>query len=102
MTTMETNEATRGRRKLRVGKVVSDRMDKTVVVSIERLVKHPTYGRYVRRRAKFKVHDEKNECRVGDWVRIRETRPVSRRKRWRVVGVISKATQFAAGPESAA
>ena len=61
----------RNRRKVRVGKVVSDRMDKTAVVSIERLVKHPTYGRYVRRRTKFKVHDEKNECHVGDVVRFK-------------------------------
>ena len=91
MTTTETNEATRGRRKLRVGKVVSDRMDKTVVVSIERLVKHPTYGRYVRRRAKFKVHDEKNECRIGDTVRFMETRPMSKDKRWRFVEFVERA-----------
>ena len=61
-----TTTAERNRRKMRVGKVVSDRMEKTVVVAIERLVKHPIYGRYVRRRTKFKVHDEKNECKVGD------------------------------------
>lgn len=82
---------TRNRRKTRVGVVVSDRMQKTIVVSIERLVKHPTYGRYVRRRSKFKVHDEKNECRVGDTVRFMETRPLSKDKRWRFVEVVEKA-----------
>ena len=81
----------RNRRKTRVGKVVSDRMDKTRVVSIERLVKHPTYGRYVRRRSKFKVHDEKNECRVGDVIRFMETRPLSKDKRWRLVEVVERA-----------
>ena len=81
----------RSRRKMRVGKVVSDRMDKTVVVSIERLVSHPMYGRYVRRRAKFKVHDEKNECRVGDTIRFMETRPLSKDKRWRFIEVIERA-----------
>jgi len=80
----ETNTTTaRKRRKVRVGKVVSDRMEKTVVVSIERLVKHATYGRYVRRREKFKVHDEKNECHIGDVIRFMETRPLSKDKRWR-------------------
>ena len=81
----------RNRRKVRTGKVVSDRMDKTIVVAIERLVKHPIYGRYVRRRAKFKVHDEKNECRVGDTVRFMETRPLSKDKRWRFVALVEKA-----------
>jgi len=83
--------AQRSRRKVRVGKVVSDRMEKTVVVSIERLVKHPTYGRYVRRRNKFKVHDEKNECRVGDVIRFMETRPLSKDKRWRFVEFVDRA-----------
>jgi small subunit ribosomal protein S17 len=81
----------RNRRKTRVGKVVSDRMDKTIVVSIERLVKHPQVGRYVRRRSKFKVHDEKNECRIGDTVRFMETRPISKDKRWRFVEVVERA-----------
>ena len=81
----------RNRRKSRVGKVVSDRMDKTIVVSIERLVKHPQYGRYVRRRSKFKVHDEKNECRMGDTVRFMETRPISKDKRWRFVEFVERA-----------
>ena len=90
MTTTTTPEA-RNRRKLRSGKVVSDRMDKTVVVSIERLVKHPVYGRYVRKRSKFKVHDEKNECRVGDVIRFMETRPLSKDKRWRFVEFVERA-----------
>ena len=81
----------RARRKTRTGKVVSDRMDKTVVVSIERLVKHPTVGRYVRQRAKFKVHDEKNECRVGDVIRFMETRPLSKDKRWRFLEFVERA-----------
>lgn len=91
MTTETTEKTERNRRKTRVGKVVSDRMDKTVVVSIERLVKHPTYGRYVRRRSKFKVHDEKNECRIGDVIRFMETRPISKDKRWRFVGFVERA-----------
>ncbi len=84
-------ENVRNRRKVRVGKVVSDRMDKTLVVAIERLVPHSTYGRYVRRRTKFKVHDEKNECRTGDTIRFMETRPLSKDKRWRLVEVIERA-----------
>ena len=86
-----TTPEVRNRRKLRSGKVVSDRMDKTVVVSIERLVKHPVYGRYVRKRSKFKVHDEKNECRVGDVIRFMETRPLSKDKRWRFVEFVERA-----------
>ena len=81
----------RNRRKLRVGVVVSDRMQKTVVVSIERLVKHPVYGRYVRRRTKFKVHDEQNTCKIGDVIRFMETRPMSKDKRWRFVEVVERA-----------
>lgn len=88
---MTTTPEVRNRRKLRLGKVVSDRMDKTVVVSIERLVKHPTVGRYVRKRSKFKVHDEKNECRVGDVIRFMETRPLSKDKRWRFVEFVERA-----------
>ena len=93
MTTTTTTSVTtdRNRRKTRVGKVVSDRMDKTIVVSIERLVKHPQYGRYVRRRSKFKVHDEKNECHMGDTVRFMETRPISKDKRWRFVEIVERA-----------
>jgi small subunit ribosomal protein S17 len=89
--TTATTAAERKRRKVRVGKVVSDRMEKTVVVSIERLVRHATYGRYVRRRKKFKVHDENNECRVGDVIRFMETRPMSKDKRWRFVGFVERA-----------
>lgn len=88
---MTTETKVRNRRKTRLGKVVSDRMDKTVVVSIERLVKHTTYGRYVRRRAKFKVHDENNECRIGDIIRFMETRPISKDKRWRFVEFVERA-----------
>jgi len=91
MTTAITESLHRNRRKLRVGKVVSDRMEKTIVVSIERLVKHPTYGRYVKKRTKFKVHDEKNECHIGDVVRFMETRPLSKDKRWRFVGIVERA-----------
>ena len=91
MTTTTSATTVRNRRKTRVGKVVSDRMDKTIVVSIERLVKHPQYGRYVRRRSKFKVHDEKNECRMGDTVRFMETRPISKDKRWRFVEIVERA-----------
>jgi small subunit ribosomal protein S17 len=83
--------AARSRRKMRTGRVVSDRMDKTAVVSIERLVKHPVYGRYVRRREKFKVHDEQNQCHVGDLIRFMETRRLSKDKRWRLVEVLERA-----------
>jgi small subunit ribosomal protein S17 len=88
---VETESDERGRRKSRVGKVVSDKMDKTCVVMIERLVKHPEVGRYVRRRSKFKVHDEKNECKEGDVIRFMETRPLSKDKRWRFVEFVERA-----------
>ena len=81
---------TRGKRKERVGIVVSDKMDKTVVVAVERLVPHPLYGKRIRRTKKFMAHDENNECRVGDKVRIMETRPLSRHKRWRVVEILER------------
>ncbi len=87
---MEQKPAERGRRKVMTGKVVSDKMDKTVVVSIERLVKHAEYGKYVRRRNRFKVHDEKNECKVGDVVRFMETRPLSKDKRWRLLDFVKR------------
>ncbi len=80
-----------GRLKTRIGVVVSDKMDKTVVVQVERLVKHPVYEKYVRRRAKFKAHDEDNACKVGDKVMIEECRPLSRDKRWRVRQLLEKA-----------
>ena len=82
---------TRGRRKIRTGRVVSDKMEKTVVVSIEGLERHPLYGRIVRRTTKFKAHDEENQAGVGDLVEITETRPLSRYKRWRVSKIVEKA-----------
>lgn len=81
----------RGRRKVFMGTVVSDRMQKTVVVSVERFARHPDYNKLVRRRTKVKAHDEEQRCRVGDKVRIMETRPLSRDKRWRVIEVVQKA-----------
>ncbi|AUG58914.1 MAG TPA: 30S ribosomal protein S17 [Ruminiclostridium sp.] len=81
----------RGLRKTRVGKVTSDKMDKTIVVSVESAVKHPLYKKFVKRTYKLKAHDENNECRVGDIVRVMETRPLSRHKRWRLVEIVEKA-----------
>lgn len=81
----------RNKRKVRVGKVVSDAMDKTVVVAVERLVRHPLYERTIRRTTKFKAHDEHNEAHVGDVVEIMETRPLSREKRWRVTRILERA-----------
>ena len=81
----------RNMRKTNVGKVVSDKMDKTIVVAIEDSVKHPLYGKIVKRTVKLKVHDENNECGIGDRVRIMQTRPLSKDKRWRLVEIIEKA-----------
>ncbi len=81
----------RNLRKVRIGKVVSDKMDKTVVVAIEDHVKHPLIGKIVKKTYKLKAHDEQNECGIGDTVRVMETRPLSKTKRWRVVNVIEKA-----------
>jgi small subunit ribosomal protein S17 len=81
----------RASRKTRVGLVVSDKMEKTVVVSIERRVQHPVYGKMVRRTKRFKAHDEMNEAKTGDTVRIMETRPMSKDKRWRVVEIVERA-----------
>jgi small subunit ribosomal protein S17 len=81
----------RAARKTQVGTVVSDRMQKTVVVRVERLKQHPRYKKVVRQATKFKAHDEANQCATGDVVRIQETRPLSREKRWRVVEIIEKA-----------
>ena len=78
-------------RKVRVGMVVSDKMDKTVVIAIEDNVKHPVYGKIIKRTLKVHAHDENNECGVGDKVRIMETRPLSKTKRWRVVEVLERA-----------
>ncbi len=91
---METN------RQEKIGQVTSTKMKKTVVVTVTRQTTHPLYKRVVRRSKNFLAHDEKSECHVGDWVRIRETRPLSRLKRWRVVGIIAKAAQTAPVPES--
>lgn len=82
---------TRGFRKERVGKVVSDKMNKTRVVVVERIVKHPLYKKYIKVRKKYYVHDEHNESREGDVVRIMETRPLSKTKRWRLVEILRKA-----------
>jgi small subunit ribosomal protein S17 len=84
-------ETDRNSRKTRIGMVVSDKMQKTVVVSIERRVQHPVYGKMVRRTKKLKAHDEQNEAKTGDTVRIMETRPLSKDKRWRVVEIIERA-----------
>lgn len=81
----------RAERKVRVGKVVSNKMDKTVVVAMVDKVKHPLYKKIVKRTIKFKAHDENNECAIGDLVRIMETRPLSKDKRWRLVEIVEKA-----------
>ena len=78
-------------RKVRVGKVVSDKMEKTIVVAVKDNVKHPLYNKIVKRTYKLKAHDENNECRTGDTVRVMETRPLSKDKRWRLVEVIERA-----------
>lgn len=78
-------------RKTRTGLVVSDKMDKTIVVSVERKVKHPLYGKFIKRTTKFKAHDEENSCGIGDTVVIMETRPLSKSKRWRLVEILEKA-----------
>ena len=81
----------RGYRKTRIGEVVSDKMDKTIVVAIKTKVRHPLYGKMVNRTRKFKAHDENNECGIGDTVKIMETRPLSKDKRWRLVEIVEKA-----------
>lgn len=81
----------RNMRKTRIGKVVSDKMDKTIVVAVETKVRHPLYGKTVNRTTKFKAHDENNEAKLNDKVLIMETRPLSREKRWRLVQVVEKA-----------
>ena len=81
----------RNLRKVRVGKVVSDKMDKTVVVAVENHVKHPLYKKIIKRTYKLKAHEENNECRIGDTVKVMETRPLSKDKRWRLVEILEKA-----------
>ena len=87
-------------RKSMIGRVISNKMDKTVVVAVDTVKVHKLYKKAIKRAIKYKAHDEKNECHPGDTVRIEETRPLSARKRWRVVEVISKAAQVAPLPES--
>ena len=89
--TQQTPSVSRAARKTRIGLVVSDKMEKTVVVSIERRVQHPVYGKMVRRTKRLKAHDEKNDAKTGDTVRIMETRPMSKDKRWRVVEIVERA-----------
>ncbi len=84
-------ETTRKIRKERTGLVMSDKMDKSIIVMIERKVKHPMYGKFVKKTSKFIAHDEKNECNAGDTVRIMETRPLSKNKCWRLVEIIERA-----------
>ncbi len=81
----------RGRRKVRIGQVVSDKMDKTIVVKVEDFIRHPLYGKRIKRTKKFKAHDEQNTCGTGDKVKIMETRPLSKDKRFRLVDIIEKA-----------
>ncbi len=81
----------RNLRKTRVGMVVSDKMDKTIVVAVQDNVRHPLYGKIVKKTYKLKAHDEKNECKVGDRVKVMETRPLSKDKRWRLVSIVEKA-----------
>lgn len=80
----------RGNRKVRIGKVVSNKMDKTIVVAVEEQLRHPVYGKTIKRTNKFKAHDENNQCNIGDVVQIMETRPLSRDKRWRLVEILQK------------
>ncbi len=90
--TTNTSEATeRGRRKAQVGTVISNKMDKTIVVAVERMMKHRRYAKYIRRTKKLTAHDAQNTCNIGDVVRVTETRPLSKRKRWTLAAVISKA-----------
>src|SRR5688572_906290 len=99
MATTPTTARTRAAvRKEKVGRVVSDKMDKTIVVSVERLSRHPLYKRVVRLTTKFKAHDERNEARVGDTVRIVESRPLSATKRWRLVEIVQRAGEGAGEP----
>lgn len=84
-------ESTRGDRKVRVGVVVSDKMDKTIVFEVERKTQHPKYKRVIKRTTRFKAHDENNECKIGDKVKVMETRPLSKDKRWRVVEILERA-----------
>jgi small subunit ribosomal protein S17 len=88
--TPEGTEKTRGRRKVQTGKVISHGREKTITVDVARLIKHPVYEKFLRRRTRLHAHDEQNEARTGDTVEIRETRPLSKQKRWRLVRVLVK------------
>jgi small subunit ribosomal protein S17 len=88
---MENTVETRNSRKVIIGKVLSNKMEKTIVVSVERKVMHPKYGKFIKMTSKFKAHDEKNECSINDVVKVMETRPLSKDKRWRLVEIIEKA-----------
>lgn len=81
----------RGTRKERVGKVTSNKMEKSITVMIERKIKHPMYGKFIQKSTKFIAHDEKNDCNIGDTVKIMETRPLSKNKRWRLVEIVERA-----------
>ena len=97
MTTAGATSPVKGQRKTKVGRVVSDKMDKTIVVSVERLTRHPLYKRVMKASTKFAAHDENNEAKVGDSVLIEESRPLSATKRWRLVSVLSRAGEERAG-----
>ncbi|HMS52322.1 MAG: 30S ribosomal protein S17 [Sphingobacteriales bacterium] len=88
---LNNTEVTRNLRKQRIGVVTSDKMEKTITVTIERKIKHPIYGKFLKRSKKYTAHDEKNDCKTGDIVRIMETRPLSKNKRWRLVEIIERA-----------
>jgi small subunit ribosomal protein S17 len=89
--TDETDDAQRSVRKERVGRVVSNKMNKTIIVTVERKVKHPMYGKFLKKTTKFAAHDETNDANIGDLVRIMETRPLSKTKRWRLVNIVERA-----------
>ena len=92
--------AVRGQRKVRVGIVISNKMQKTIVVRIHRSVRHPKYNRVIKRASTFKVHDETNRAAIGDWVRIEETRPLSKDKRWRLVKIMKQASSAPPVPDA--
>ena len=98
--TVASNTDARAQRKMREGTVISNKMQKTIVVRVSHMVRHPVYGRYISQASAFKVHDEKNIAAIGDWVKIMETRPLSKDKRWRLVEVLKRASTAPALPDS--
>lgn len=88
------NQETDARRRLQVGRVVSDAMDKTIIVTVERRIQHKLYGKYIKRSTRLKVHDAENLCKAGNWVEIQEVRPISRHKSWSLSRIIDKAGEF--------